>query len=391
MLSLNRYKERVDSKDKFLISSKFNHATQMVEVFDFSKRLSPKRKEEFAKLLKRLSRQIGFKVSSRGWCYIMEQHGFINKNQFDKIDDAINDCRRKGLIPVDFVAEEDARLFKGVQPIDGGDKTMNDILEWMLRDALDGSKYFQPKWWESEKYYIQMVVEKIDLVTLFEPVCNKYKIPIANAKGWSSILQRAQYCRRYKEAEEMGLKCVLLYCGDHDPDGGRISDTLRANLEQISEIVWSDGGVGWHPDNLIIDRFGLNLDYIEDNNLTWIDNLITGSGKNLADEKHPNHELPYVQEYLQDIGERKCEANAIVVTPGPARQLCKEAIEKYLGPDATDRFAKTTEQMRKDYAETLRNSGVGEPIAKYLDVDIDDYNGENDTDEDTDEDVDDES
>lgn len=354
----------------------------MAEVFDFSKRLGPKRKQEFAELLKRLSKQIGFKVSSRGWCYIMEQHGFINKSQFDKIDDAINDCRRKGLIPVDFVAEEDARMFKGVEPIDGGDQSMEDILEWMCRDLLDASNYFKPKWWENETYYIQMVVEKIDLVTLFEPVCKKCNIPIANAKGWSSILQRAQYCRRYKEAEDMGLQCVLLYCGDHDPDGGRISDTLRANLEQISEIEWSDGEVGWNPANLIIDRFGLNYDYIKKNELTWIDNLITGSGKNLADKNHPNFDLPYVKDYLKNIGERKCEANAIVVTPLSARQLCKEAIEKYLGPDATDRFDKVKEQRTKDYKKVLKESGIGGPIATFLDVDIDDYTGENDEDED---------
>jgi hypothetical protein len=353
----------------------------MAEVFDFSKRLGPKRKEEFAALLKRLSRQIGFKVSSRGWCYIMEQHGFITKNQFDKIDDAINDCRRKGLIPVDFVAEEDARMFKGVEPIGGGSQSHEDILKWLLGEALNGSRYFKPEWWDKEKYYIQMVVEKIDLVTLFEPVCRKYLIPIANAKGWSSILQRAEYCRRYKEAEDAGLQCVLLYCGDHDPDGGRISDTLRANLGQISDIVWSDGEIGWHPDNLIIDRFGLNYDYIINNNLTWIDNLITRSGKNLASPAHPNHELPYVQEYLQEVGERKCEANAIVVTPKSARQLCKEAIEKYTGEDGPERFNKIRERMRKEYARVLKDSGVGEPLAEYLEVDIDDYDGSNDDEE----------
>lgn len=364
----------------------------MAEVFDFSKRLSAKRKEEFAELLKELSRQIGFKVSSRGWCYIMEQRRLINKNQFDRIDDAINDCRRKGLIPVDFVAEEDSRMFKGVEPIEGGDKTMEDILEWMLRDTLDGSNYFKPKWWESEKYYIQMVVEKIDLVTLFEPVCRDYMIPIANAKGWSSILQRAQYCRRFKEAEDAGLQCVLLYCGDHDPDGGRISDTLRANLEQIAEIRWKDGETGWNPRNLIIDRFGLNFDYIEENNLTWIDNLITGSGKNLADTKHANHDLAYVQEYLEKVGERKCEANAIVVTPVTARQMCREAIEKYLGNDAPERFDAIRTQMANDYKQVLKDSDLAGPIAKYLGVDIDDYmpGKKDDDDDDTDYDEDDE-
>jgi hypothetical protein len=140
-----------------------------------------------------------------------------------------------------------------------------------------------------------MVVEKIDLKTLFGPICDVYHIPIATSKGWSSVSQRAEYARRFKEAEDDGLKCVLLYCGDHDPDGLRISDFLRGNLEQLRYIRWGDGTDGYDPSNLIIDRFGLNYDFIEANNLTWIENLITGSGGNLADPGHPNFHLPYVQ------------------------------------------------------------------------------------------------
>ena len=85
-----------------------------------------------------------------------------------------------------------------------------------------------------------MVVEKVDLISLFQPVCRDYKIPIANSKGWSSMLQRAEYARRFKEARDNGLQCVLLYCGDHDPDGLRIGEFLRKNLEDLNEITWGD-------------------------------------------------------------------------------------------------------------------------------------------------------
>ena len=192
-----------------------------------------------------------------------------------------------------------------------------------------------------------MIVEKIDLVTLFQPVCSKYHIPIANAKGWSSILQRAEYTRRFKEAEERGLQCVLLYCGDHDPDGLRISDTIRKNLRDIGDIHWNDSTQGYDPEELIIERFGLNYDFIIDHDLTWIDNLITGSKKNLADPNHRNFNMEYVQEYLHKVGERKCEANALVVAPRDGRRLCQEAIERYLGDDALDRF----KEMKKEKEE----------------------------------------
>lgn len=332
---------------------------------DFSEKFTRANLVDFADELQRMSRRIGFKVSARGWCYLLEQSRMINKDGFDKVEGAINRCRREGLLPVDFVAEEASRRFEGIEiPTDGSVKS---VLKWMLRDVLTGHRYFTPDWWEGEDYYVQMLVEKIDLLTLFETVTSEYHIPIANSKGWSSILQRAEYARRFKEAEERGLKCVLLYCGDHDPDGLRISDTIRKNLEQVAEVVWDNGDEGYDPADLEITRFGLNYDFITENGYTWIDNLITGSGKNLASRSHPNHKLPYVQNYLREIGPRKCEANAIVTTPDEARDLCREAIENIVGYEARDRFAEKTAEVKQRYAELLKKSKLAAPIQKVID------------------------
>lgn len=332
--------------------------------FDFTKAISKKKLRQFADLMQLMQESIDFKVSSRGWGYLMEQGGYINKSQFDKVENAINRCRKEGILPVDFVAEEKSREFTGIQVPSSG--TVEDTLKWMLKNVLEGSRYFTPDWWEDEEYYIQMVVEKIDLLTLFEPVCAKYKIPIANAKGWQSILQRAEYARRFKEAEDMGLKCVLLYCGDHDPDGKRISFTMRKNIEDLKDIIWGDDEVGYDPSNLIIERFGLEYEFILNKNYTWIDNLITGGNKDLADPNHRNYNLEYVQKYLKEIGARKCEANVLVTTPSVGRELCDEAILKYLGDDAHERFALKRKKVEDDYALTLQKSNLADPIIKFL-------------------------
>jgi hypothetical protein len=312
---------------------------------DLSKKIGPKAIHDFVAFMQQISREIGFKVSSRGWGYIMEQKGIITKDQFDKIEDVINRARRKGLLPVDFIAEESARKFEGVDEWQPEDTLPEHVSKW-LDAAINCDRYYSPEWWDGEEYYIQMVVEKIDLVSLFSEVTKDYHIPIANSKGWSSILQRAEYCKRFAEAEERGLKCVLLYCGDHDPDGLRISDTLRKNLEDIKDVIWTDGTPGYNPDDLIIERFGLDYEFIQRNRLTWIDNLITGSGANLANPSHPNYKLPYLQQYLNRIGVRKCEANALVIAPEEGRNLCREAIERYLGPDAPNRFEQRRRAVR---------------------------------------------
>lgn len=298
-------------------------------------------------------------------CYQLEGFHLITKAQFNKVESAINRCREKGYLPIDFVAEEDARKFSGVEEPDQH-HPLKEIARY-LGAARDAEYLYTPNWWRGEKYYIQMLVEKIDLKTLFTPICEAYHIPIATSKGWSSMLQRAEYARRFKEAEEMGLQCVLLYCGDHDPDGLRISEYIRDNLVQLANIEWSDGTEGYDPGELIIDRFGLNLDFINQHRLSWINNLETGSGKNLADPKHKNHSLSYVQDYIKNIGVRKCEANAMITIPEDARALCRANIEKYLGPDARNRFRQRRQEVIDRFTEERKKIVVnGVSLQDYL-------------------------
>lgn len=274
------------------------------------------------------------------------------------------ECRQKGYLPIDFVAEEESRKFSGVEIPD--DSSPLEFIKRFLSDVLEAERYYTPDWWDGEEYYIQMVVEKIDLKSLFEPVCRDYHIPIATSKGWSSMLQRAEYAKRFKEAEDKGLKCVLLYCGDHDPDGLRISEFLRSNLDDLKYIIWEDGEGGYDPYDLIINRFGLNYDFIIANNLSWINNLITGSKKDLASPSHPNHFLPYVQDYIKTIGIRKCEANALVVAPAQGRSLCRQAIENYLGEGAPQRFKNRWLIVSNEMGQLRKKTGVKTAVEQAI-------------------------
>lgn len=309
------------------------------------------RYKKLADYLMSIQKTLDYKLSARGWAYILENKRFINKNQFDKVQEMINNCRRRGILPIDFNAEDNERAFLGVEEPETRD------IPTFFRDYIDGlfrnvDRFYTPDWWVGEKYYIQMVVEKIDLIGLFEPVCRRFHIPIANSRGWSSMLQRATYARRYAEAEQMGMKPLLLYFGDFDPDGLRISDFINTNLVDLKKIQWSDGVPGFDPANLEIHRFGLNYQFIIDENLTWIDNLITGNVNkkmDLGDKRHPNHNLPYVQNYLKEVGRRKCEANAIVITPTKARELCYKTITSFLGEDAEQRFQERAKEIKDKF------------------------------------------
>lgn len=332
--------------------------------FDLSKAATKPRLHEFAKELLKISAKVGFKQSSRGWCYQLEVEGLITKAEFDKVESLVNRCRKGGILPIDFTSEEEGRQFSGVE-IPDTDTPIEDLRYW-IENTLTTEERYIADWWDGEEYYIQMVVEKIDLKTLFEPVCKKYKIPIATSKGWSSMLQRAIYAKRFKQAEEDGLKPILLYCGDHDPDGLRISDFLRKNLADLKNIVWDEGGEGYDPTDLKIVRFGLNYDFIEDHNLSWINNLITGGKKDLASPTHKNYKMPYVKEYIKKFGVRKCEANAIVTIPEIARNFVDQIIKGYLGKDAEQRFEDKRQAIRDEVREFREKTGLDESLRKSL-------------------------
>lgn len=297
--------------------------------------------ESLAESIRQIRSRLDFEVSSRGWCYVLEEFGLL-KSDFDQAQSIINDCRKSGLLPLDICAVDEARTFDHVESIDRDDPegyidSVRRSVQWMV------DSYTPLSFWDDQPFFVQMVVEKIDLKSLFGPICRRFRIPIANAKGWSDMHLRAAMMRRFQEHEEQGRQGVLLYAGDHDPAGLRISDSLRGNMADLSGALG-----GWSPDKIIIDRFGLNADFIEQHRLTWIENLKTGSGGDLADPKHKDHRLPYVQDYLREFGARKVEANALVTRPEAGRALCEQAVLRYIDPKAPDRYVERLEPLRRE-------------------------------------------
>ncbi len=107
------------------------------------------------------------------------------------------------------------------------------------------------------------------------------------------------------------------------------------------------------PSNLVVDRFGLNADSITRHGISWIDNLTTGSGKDLSNPKHPKYGAYRIAEYCQQYGVKKCEANALVTRINEGRQLCQDAILKYFDPEALKEHEARVEELRQVLREAV--------------------------------------
>jgi hypothetical protein len=307
--------------------------------------------EAFCAAIREIESRLDFKVSSRGWCYVLENEAGLSKGDFDKAEQLINKCRKSGLLPLDICSEDSAREFEGLEDLDGSTPE-EEARSWLWSVRTAYQRYTPVSFWDEQPYYLQLLVEKIDLKSLFAGICQTFYIPRANARGWCDINGRADMMKRFAYWEKRGKRPVLLYCGDFDPVGLKISETLRDNMADLSAAV------GWSPDHLIIDRFGLNFDFIESQGLTWIDGLTTGSNQDLSDPSHKHHQQPYVQEYLRLYGARKVEANAMVIRPEPSRALLRQTILHYLSEDAPSRYqarlAPLREQLRREIVRQLQ-------------------------------------
>jgi hypothetical protein len=199
--------------------------------------------DRFCALIRRIRSTMDFDVGTRGWCYILERHGLL-KGDFDDAEKLITLCRKTGDLPLDICAEDEARSAVGLEKIDSNDVD-EEVESWVDYLCNDAHKNYTPiSFWDDLKVYVEVAVEKIDLRSLFESVCKEFHVPITNFKGWSDLNSRAAMMRRFEEHEDQGRQCVLLLCGDHDPGGLSITDTMHKNLHDLSEAV------GWEPDDL---------------------------------------------------------------------------------------------------------------------------------------------
>lgn len=293
----------------------------------------------FAEEIKAIDRQSSFHVRPRmrGWGYRLESLGKIDKGQFDALANAINDCRKIGLLPMNIISPDPdtSRHFQGIHRA----TTPNTILDQFrngVKEMLDILPSNITDFYAGEKYYVIMVVEKGEVLSLFGLVCRDYFVPYVSSKGWSNLEIRANIAAQCKWALEYRLIPVLLLFYDMDPKGEEIPDTFRKNLKDMEEAT------GWNPNNMIIERFGLTDEQIVRFRLSWVNNLQTSSGREAKSTRK-------VIAYIQRHGERKCEMESLYKddeTTRAAEQICREAIEKYLGCDAKERFRKKEEESK---------------------------------------------
>lgn len=296
--------------------------------------LRRKARMEMGEAIERMSLDTGYKFGPRGWAYYAEGLGLITKGEFDRFEKLLVDMRKDGELDPDVIEPDASRMATEVSDFDADVDTPEQHAQFAIDEIGDRLRqwteiFHEIGYWDNLDYYVEMIVEKKDLVQIFRSTADRYNIRITNGKGDTDIHTRLAMLRRFREHTWAGRRCVLLAVGDHDPKGLHIVEGLHRNIMSCGSLK----GLDWYTPDFDVVPVGLTEAQIDGLGLMKINNLETGGGRDLSNPRHPDHFKPYVQEYLARFGVWKCEANALVGNPRGATALLEDVVNRFIPAD----------------------------------------------------------
>lgn len=284
--------------------------------------------------IEQLSADSGYRFGPRGWAYYAEGLGLITKGEFARFEKLLTDMRKDGELDPDVIEPDASRVATEVDDFEASGYSPDDLARHAVSEISErlrewAASYHEIGFWDRLDYYVEMIVEKKDLVQIFRSTADRYNVRITNGKGDTDIHTRLAMLKRFRDHSYAGRQCILLAIGDHDPKGLHIVDGLHRTFMSCANIK----GLDWDDPAFDVVPIGLTEDQIERLGLMKIGNLETGGGRDLSDSRHPDHFKPYVQDYLGRFGVWKCEANALVGNPREAQGLLESAINRYIPAD----------------------------------------------------------
>lgn len=288
-------------------------------------------RQAMGEAIERLSSETGYKFGPRGWAYYAEGLGLITKGEFARFEKLLTDMRKEGELDPDVIEPDGSRMATEVDDFEASDDSPEDHAQYAVDEIGQRLKdwasiYSATGYWDGLDYYVEMIVEKKDLVQIFRSTADRYRVRITNGKGDTDIHTRLAMLKRFRDHTEAGRQCVLLAIGDHDPKGLHIVEGLHRTIMSCANIK----GLYWPDPDFEVVNIGLTEQQVFDLDLMRIGNLETGGGRDLSDPGHPDHLKPYVQDYIARYGVWKCEANALVGHPRKAEGLLETAINRFI-------------------------------------------------------------
>jgi len=183
-----------------------------------------------------------------------------SQDTYNRIKTVLGEARYRNEFPMDMIED------RGREVRPGKFTDFNGDLNIALDDAANEVRNL-PNWLNMHKWYgqdthVSVWVEKDALSGVFEKPCDDLGVSWFACKGYPSISALWAYLEGLNEASRVhpdgGFEqAVILYFGDHDPDGLEIPDSSLRGINRLRESYGILGDV-----DIKVDRIALTLDQI---------------------------------------------------------------------------------------------------------------------------------
>jgi hypothetical protein len=217
----------------------------------------------------------GLTLTLRQTYYRFVAEGIMPSGQlhYKRLGDVLTDARYDGSFPIEGLEDRgrdvafgaytrnDAAPIRGARGAVGADAdiddhAMSDAAGW-IRNLP--SFLLRAGRWAGQPVHVSVWVEKQALEGVFEPVCTELGVSWFACKGYPSVsslwdwikgVQRSRVRTsrlqsyhfpgtdiEWRERHQGDtLRCVVLYFGDHDPDGWEIPRSAERNLRKLMDV-----------------------------------------------------------------------------------------------------------------------------------------------------------
>ena len=182
----------------------------------------------------------GYRVTLRQLHYQFVARGYLpnTKATYDKICGAMLRGRMEGMVDWDVIEDRTRILRFRPQWDDPAD---------ILRAC---AAQFHVDYWKNQKCRAEIWIEKDALLGVIEDTCKHWDCAYFSCRGYPSTSELHETSLRIKRFKKMGQDFKILYCGDHDPSG----------LNMCNSIVRT---LGDFRTDFQFKRIALNMDQIE--------------------------------------------------------------------------------------------------------------------------------
>lgn len=265
--------------------------------------------------------QYGHKeLTIRALYYRLVSRGMTNSQQhYKRVVAAMDKARWDDLIEMDYFVDRER---------DTEGETKNEHIE--VEDAIEEGKENIKAWmnfynlerWSNQPYYVEVLIEKKALQSVFEKPCRRMDVALSACKGYPSLTFLHDVKERIDAAVTNDHEVVLLYFGDYDPSGEDIPRSIEDNLRRMGAYDFT------------LRRVLLMEEHVK----AW---KLPPAPAKLTDSRTANWD---------GLGQVELDA----VEPHQLQKICTAAIETYFDTDLYNDLMERESEEREEYRSALR-------------------------------------